>query len=273
MLGGDHGRRRPTIPIKRLAESRAVRDCVVDLQSAVAEIPDGATVAVGGSPLARKPIAAIRALAQANKRELELLTFTGSLDVELLVRAGALRAVRASYVSLGEAGRARAFEAAVLAGEIEDLEESEWMLLGRLRAAAAGLPFLPTRAGLESALVAARGLREVSDPYTGVSYLAVPALAPDVAIIHAWRADPEGNVQMPWPPEHLADVDVLVARAAKRAVVTVERIVSTDEVMRAPERTVLFGFEVGAVVEAPRGAWPTASAPDYRADLAALREQ
>ncbi len=147
------------------------------------------------------------------------------------------------------------------------------MLLGRLRAAAAGLPFLPTRAAMHSDLVAARGMREVADPYTGISYLAVPALAPDVAFIHAWRADAAGNVQMPWPPDHLADVDVLLARAAKRVVVTVERIVPSDEVARSSERTVLFGFEVGAVVEAPRGAWPTASAPDYPADLRAVAEQ
>lgn len=244
-----------------------------DLEQALAGLGPGAVVAVGGSSMARKPIAAVRALAGSGVRELDLLTFTGSLDVELLIRSGCLRSVRSSHVSLGEAGRARAFEEAVVAGQIDDLEESEWMLLGRLRAAAAGLPFLPTRAALGSDLVAARGMRRVDDPYTGVSYLAVPALAPDVALIHAWRADPHGNVQMPWPPEHLADVDVLLARAAKRVVVTVERIVSAEEITRSAERTVLFGFEVDAVIEAPRGAWPTASPPDYCADPAAMRER
>jgi glutaconate CoA-transferase subunit A len=243
-----------------------------NLKRAVAGLPAGALVAVGGSPLARKPMAAVRALASVGASELDLLTFTGSADVEFLIGAGCVRSVRASHVSLGEAGRARAFEAAVRSGQVEDLEESEWMLLGRLRAAAAGLPFLPTRAALGSDLVAARGLREVSDPYSGISYLAVPAMAPDLALIHAWRADADGNVQMPWPPEHLADVDVLLARAARRVVVTVERIVPAEEVVRSAERTVLFGFEVDAVVEAPRGAWPTASPPDYPADPAAIRE-
>ncbi|MCW3065747.1 MAG: hypothetical protein JWN32_2919 [Solirubrobacterales bacterium] len=244
---------------------------MTNLDDALSAVRDGTVLAVGGSPLSRKPVAAIRALADRAPRDLELLTFTGSLDVELLVRAGALRAVRSSLVSLGEAGRAEAFQAAVLAGEVEDLEESEWMLLGRLRAAAAGMPFLPTRAGLGSELVAARGLKEVEDPYTGTRYLAVPALAPDVALIHAWRADPDGNVQMPWPPDHLADVDVLLARAARHAIVTVERIVSHEEVARSAERTVLFGFEVGAIVEAPRGAWPTASPSDYPANVLEVR--
>jgi glutaconate CoA-transferase subunit A len=241
------------------------------LERAVGDVPDRSVVAIGGAPLARKPIAAVRALAAGGPRDLEVVTFTGSLDIEILLAAGCLRAVRASHVSRGEAGRCVAFEEAVVSQRIEDLEESEWMLLGRLRAAAAGLPFLPTRAALGSALATARGLREVQDPYTGIPYLAIPALAPDIALIHAWRADAHGNVQMPWPPEHLADVDVVMARAAKRVVVTVERIVSRQEVTRTNERTVLFGFEVDAVVEVGRGAWPTGSAPDYGADTEAVK--
>jgi glutaconate CoA-transferase subunit A len=243
---------------------------VRDLDDALAAVADGMVVAVGGSPSSRKPVAAISALAGRGVCDLQLLTFTGSLDVELLVAAGAVRSVRSSHVSLGEAGRATRFADAVLAGTVEDLEESEWMLLGRLRAAAAGMPFLPTRAGLGSDLAAARRLREVADPYTGESYLAVPALAPDVAIIHAWRADAGGNIQMPWPPDHLADVDVLMVRAARHAIVTVEEIVAEDVIRDAAERTVLFGFEVGAVVEAPNGAWPTASPYAYSADTAAI---
>lgn len=243
---------------------------VPGLADAIGSVAPGSVVAIGGAVMARKPLAAVRALAGSGARELALVTFTGSLDVEWLLAAGCLRSVRSSHVSRGEAGRASAFEAAAATGEIEDLEESEWMLLGRLRAAAAGLPFLPTRAGLGSELVAARGLQEVLDPYTGTSYLAVPALRPDLALIHAWRADPERNVQMPWPPEHLADVDVLIARAAQRVVVTVEHLVPAEEVRRTAERTVLFGFEVDAVIEAPRGAWPTASAPDYGPDVEAI---
>lgn len=240
------------------------------LEEALSAVGDGYVVGVGGSVLARKPMAALRCLAKRGLRELELLTFTGSLDVELLLEAGALRAVRASHVSLGEVGRARRFEQAVVTGAVEDLEESEWMLLGRLRAAASGMPFLPTRASMGSDLVPARGLREAQDPYTGERFLAVPALAPDVALVHAWRADAVGNVQLPWPPDHLWDIDVLLARAARHTIVTVERIVSSDELARSPERTKLFGFEIGAVAEAPGGAYPTASAPDYEVDLSAV---
>jgi glutaconate CoA-transferase, subunit A len=240
------------------------------LDEAAALVPDGAVVATGGAVLSRKPLAAVRALIEAERRDLELVTFAGSLDVELLVAAGAVRAVRSSSVSLGPAGPARAFPAAVEDGRIEDLEESEWMLLGGLRAATSGMPFLPTRAALGSDLVAARGLRRVVDPYTGESLLAVPALVPDVAFVHAWRADQHGNVQFPWPPDHLWDVDLLAARAARTAIVTVEQVVHSDVLCASAERTVLFSFEVDAVVEVPRGAAPCASPPDYGADLAGV---
>src|SRR5439155_25323314 len=181
-------------------------------------------------------------LAHAGKHDLDLVTFTGSVDVELLLAAGALRSVTSSYVGLGPYGPARGFAAAVASGAIDDRELSEWMLVGGLRAAAMGIPFIPTRAGLGSQLVAERDLRTVRDPYGGDELLAVPALRPDVGFVHAWRADEDGNVQFPWPPDHLADVDLLVARASRTTVVSVEEIVPREVVAADAERTKLFGF-------------------------------
>jgi len=233
---------------------------------AISLVEDGSTVGFSGAVLRGKPVAAARALALGGKRELELVSFTGSLEVELLLAAGALRRVVSSYVGLGPYGLARGFSAAVADGRVEDCELSEWMLVGGLRAAVMGLPFLPTRAALGSELVAERGFRTVHDPYTGDELLAVPAIRPDVAFVHAWRADEEGNVQLPWPPDHLADVDLLVARAARKTVVSVEEIVTADVVAAEPERTKLFGFEVDLLVEAPGGARPGALPPLYDED-------
>jgi glutaconate CoA-transferase subunit A len=233
---------------------------------AVALVRDGDTVAFSGAILRGKPVAAALALARAGRRELDLVTFTGSLEIEVLLAAGALRSVTSSYVGLGTHGPARGFAAAVAAGTIEDRELSEWMLVGGLRAAAMGLSFLPTRAGLGSELVEARGLRTVADPYTGEEFLAVPAIRPDVAFVHAWRADREGNVQLPWPPDHLADVDVLMARAARTAIVSVEELVDPEVVATSPERTKLFGFEIDLLVEAPGGARPGSVPPLYHDD-------
>ncbi len=127
---------------------------------------------------------------------------------------------------MGRVGFAPNFVKAVKAGTINDVEYSEWTMLQGIRAAADGLPFLPTRAGGDSDVVAALNYESVVDPYTGASYLAVPPLRPDVAVIHAWRASPNGDVQFGWPPEHLWDVDVLAARAARFVIVTVDEIVS-----------------------------------------------
>ena len=242
---------------------------------AVALVEDGARVGFSGAVLRGKPVAAATAIARAGRRDLELVTFTGSLEVELLLAAGALRTVVSSYVGLGPHGLARGFSAAVAEGRVDDRELSEWMLVGGLRAAAMGLPFLPTRAAIGSQLAEERGFRTILDPYTGDELLAVPAIHPDVAFVHAWRADDEGNVQFPWPPDHLADVDQLVARAARTVVVSVEEIVTAAVVAAEPERTKLFGFEVDLLVEAPGGARPGALPPLYHEDgewIAAHRE-
>ena len=239
---------------------------VGSLDDAAALVADGATVAFSGAVLRGKPVAAARALAAAGKKSLDLVTFTGSLEVELLLAAGALRSVTSSYVGLGGHGPARGFAAAVADGVVEDRELSEWMLVGGLRAAVMGVPFLPTRAALGSQLVEERGFRTVEDPYTGDELLAVPAIRPDVGFVHAWRADAEGNVQLPWPPDHLADVDLLVARASRVTIVSVEEIVPAEVVAAAPERTKLFGFEVDLLVEAPGGARPGSLPPLYHED-------
>ena len=177
-----------------------------DWDDLVAAVPDGASVGIGGVGMSRKPMRALMELVRAGRRDLDLVTFVGGLDVELLLAAGALRSVTSASVALGPLGRAPRFTGAVAEEAVEDREMSEWMLVGGLRAAAMGVPFLPTRAAIGSDLATARGLRRVVDPYSGESYLAVPPLRPDVAIVQAWRADAAGNVQVPWPPDHLWDV-------------------------------------------------------------------
>jgi glutaconate CoA-transferase subunit A len=243
---------------------------VVSLQDAADVVQDGNTVYLGGTVLDRKPVALVRAIVAAGRRDLDIVTFAGSIDVDLLVGAGAARSVAAAYVGLGPSGSAPQFTAAVKAGSIEDLEYSEWLLLGRLRAAAMGIPFLPTRGGAGSDILDLHGFEQIVDPYTGDSYTALAPLRPDVTLLHAWRASAAGNVQLAWPPQHLWDVDVVAARAGNRVVVEVDEIVPESVITDAPEHTRLFGFEVDAVVEVPGGSWPTSSPPLYEEDATAL---
>jgi glutaconate CoA-transferase subunit A len=245
-----------------------MRPRLLTVTEAVDGLREGALVGTGGALLNRKPMALVRALAEVGK-PVDLVTFLASTDAELLAETGVLRKLTATYCGLERMGRATAFEKAVEEGRVEWFETSEWLLLEGFRAAAMGLPFLPGRSGRGSDLPASRDLREVTDPYTGELLVAHPAIRPDLALIHAWRADQEGNVQLPFPPDHLWDVDLHLARAARRTVVSVEEIVSVEDVRRSAHLTRLTRIEVDAIVLAPGGARPTACRPVYEEALGA----
>ncbi len=239
---------------------------VLDLHAAAGLVPDGASIYIGGAVLRRKPMALLRALVDAGRRDLHAITFAGSVDIELLVGSGVAAAVSSAYVGLGASGFAPIFKEAAESGEVDDREYSEWTMLQGLRAAAMGVPFLPTRGGAGSGLLGGLGIAEVDDPYGSGRYLAIAPMHPDVTVLHAWRASSAGHVQFADPPEHLWDVDVVAARAAGTVIVTVDEIVPDAVVADSPQLTVLFGAEVDAVVEAPGGSWPTASPPAHDED-------
>jgi len=235
-------------------------------------VADGTSVYFGGSASSRKPMAFARELVRAGRQDLDVMTFVGSAEIEVLVAGGAARSVAAAYVGLGDLGAAPRFRKAVEEGALEDREHSEWTLVGGLRAGAMGIPFLPTRAAMGSEIGDRLGIEEIDDPYGGGRHLAIRPIRPDVTVIHAWRASAAGNVQMSWPPEHLWDVDVVAARAARTLVVTVEEVVPDDVIEQVAQLTRLFSFEVDAVVAAPGGSWPTASPPVTREDHDAIAD-
>lgn len=248
-----------------------MRSKLVDLDLAAELVPDGARLAVGGVLLRRKPMAFVRALVAAGRRDLRVYSFFGSTDVELLASEGALAEVHAGYVGFEQLGFAPAYGAAVDAGRIRSFEYSEMLFVSGLRASVAGLPFLPTRGAAGSQLVGDLGLRTVADPYSGEELVAVPALRPDVCVIHAEAADERGNVASPSVHDFLFDADATLARASAKVIVTVERIARTDELRGG--RALLFSHEVDAVALAPKGAWPTAVPGLYGVDTAAVRAQ
>jgi glutaconate CoA-transferase subunit A len=242
---------------------------LTSLDDAATLVADGALLGVGGVLLRRKPIAFLAALASAGRRDLRVASFLASLDVDLLVARGAVAEVHAGYVGFEQLGFAPAFGAAAAAGELRVREYSELLFVSGLRASLAGLPFLPTRGARGSDLVGELGLREITCPYSGEQLLAAPAIRPDVCVIHAEAADEHGNVLAPSTQDFLFDADANIARAAEAVVVTAERIVPTSEIRRGG--ALLFSYEVTAVVEAPRGAWPTALPGIYGADIEAVR--
>ena len=231
----------------------------------------GATVGIGGSITTRKPVTLVQAIAESGVEDLHVVSFTGSIGIDLLVAADAVRAVSAAYVGMGHFGRAPHFVAAAEAATIEDREYSEWLLLQRIRAAAMGVAFIPTRAAMASELLELHSFRHVTDPYSEDELIALPPLHLDVALIHAWRASSDGYVQFAEPPDHLWDIDVAMAKAAGTVIVSVDEIVATDVLRGRADLTRLFPVNVDAVVELPGGSWPTASRPGYAEDAAALQ--
>jgi glutaconate CoA-transferase subunit A len=123
----------------------------------------------------------------------------------------------------------------------------------RLRAGAMGIPFLPIRPMLGSDVLKERPeAKEFDCPFTGEKLLLVPALNPDVALIHVQRCDPYGNAQI----DGLQFMDIDLALAANKIILSTERIVSNDQIRRSPDRTKIPFFTVDAIVEVPYGCAP-----------------
>jgi glutaconate CoA-transferase subunit A len=243
---------------------------VVPESDALKLVPDGSAVGVGGILMTRKPVALLDALGRAGRRDLTLYTLLGSLDAEILAVHGALARAVSIYTGFEQFGGPPVYDAAVGAGAVEAVDYNEIAFLSGLRAGVAGLPFLPTRGGRGSDVTTQLGMRTVTCPYTGEQLIAVPAIRPDVTLLHAEAADEHGNVLGPAEPAFLFDFDAIIARAAARVVVSVERIADAAEMTRRRDQVLLFSHEVDAVVVAPGGARPTALPGAYRAELGRL---
>ncbi len=228
------------------------------LAAALSGIGDGATVALGGASLQRKPIAAVRALIDLRPAQLRVISVLGSLDVELLIAAGVVAELHSAGVGLDGAGLAPRYRAARERGSVKFVEWSEGTLLCALEAQARGVPSLPTWMALGSDLPALNdNLRQVSDPFTGEPVIQVRALHLDAAIIHVSGVDVHGNAYVD------GDIafDGALARAADRTIVTYESLRPAQ-----PELASISRLWIDTVVPAPSGAAPTGCHALYRAD-------
>jgi len=246
---------------------------ITSAADAAALVEDGATVALQSMATFTAPMTMVRELIRQGRRDLTLVCLVGGIPVDLLAAAGCLSRVIGAAVSMEQFGLCNQYRKAVERGEIAVEELSETALLARLGAGARGLPFQITRGLLGTDLIDLQpdDLRVIDDPFgSGRSVVACRALVPEVAIVHAHRADPEGNVQMDptalWP-----DIRIF-PKAARRVIVTVEEIVDGERIRAQPDRVVLPSFAVDAVVHAPYGAHPTSCYPRYGYDSGFHRE-
>jgi glutaconate CoA-transferase subunit A len=243
-------------------------DKQVPLHDAVSRVRDGDVVALGGGLSARLPMALVRELVRQGRRDLHLVGSAHGIDVDLLVAAGAVAVCEESYVGFEQdLGLAPAYRRAAQAGDLRIAESCCVSMLTQLRAAEAGVPFLPVRGVKGSDILALHPeYAEVTCPFTGEVLVAVPALSPDVALIHASLGDRRGNLHFDKPYV----LDERFASAAKSVVATVERIASTAEVAEAG--ITVPAHLVSSVTEVPFGAHPSSCYPEYAYDRQHLSE-
>ncbi|MCX6459197.1 MAG: CoA transferase subunit A [Actinobacteria bacterium] len=234
----------------------------VDLATAASHIGDGALLALGGGLSSRLPMALVRELVRQGRTGLHVVGSAHSMDVDLLVAAGALSICEESYVGFEQdLGLAPAYRRAAESGTITLRESCCVTILTQLRAAEMGLPFLPVR-GIKGTDM--RRLHpeyaETTCPFTGEVLVAVPPLIPDAALIHAPLGDLHGNLYLDKPYV----LDERFAGASRAVIATVDRIVSTDELVEYG--ITIPAHYVQAVAEVPFGAHPASSYPNYAYD-------
>ncbi len=234
---------------------RGLREKVMSLEEAASFVNDGDHVALGGCTMSRTPFASIWALVRARKKDLVVSRSIVSTEGDICYAAGLSSHIITSWFSQGIVwGVSRVMRQHTESGAAR-FEEWSHMSMGlRYRAGAMGIPFMPVRSMIGSGVAerVREDVKEIDCPFTGERLMVLPALNPDVALIHVQRADPYGNAQF----DGLQFMDMDIAMAANKVILTTERIVANDQIRRAPDHTRIPFFTVDAVVEAPYGSAP-----------------
>ena len=233
---------------------RSLRPKVVSLEEATAFVHDGDSVGIGGSTMSRTPMGMIWALVRAGRKGLTCSRSIVSSDGDLLLASGACDHIVTSWFSQSILwGVSKVMRHHVETGKVRYDEWSHMAIGMRFRAGAMGVPFMPIRSMLGSDVLRQRpDAVEMDCPFTKEKLLLIPALNPDVALIHVQRCDAYGNAQI----DGLPFVDIDLAMAANKVILSTEQVVSNDQIRRAPDRTRIPFFAVDAVVELPFGCAP-----------------
>jgi len=235
------------------AKNKGLRDKRVSLVQAAQLIIDGGHLALGGAQYNRVPIALIRELIRDGRKNLTVSRGLMSFEADFLLVSGVMKTAITSWLSGAVTYGLSPIVRSYLESKRATFEEWSNLAMGlRFMAGAMGIPCIPAKVALGSDIAKLVDLKTFECPYTEEKLALIPALNPDVAVIHAQRGDQFGNVQI----DGITAMDVDLAKAAKQVIVTVEKIVPTEEIRRRPELTRIPFFCVDAVVEVPFGAFP-----------------
>ena len=239
----------------------------VSMEAAAAAVHDGATLALGGMTLYRRPLAFVKALLRRKERprDLTLLSFTGGIESDLLIGAGCAGSIRSAYVGLEAFGLAPMFTQFVQEQRLTIIEETEASIVMGIRAGIAGSGFMPSRAWLGTDLPALRpDVKTINDPYSGEEMLAFPAISCDVAVIHGLAGDRQGNVLI----NNNLGIDLELVYLADTVIATVEQVV--DELTPTTDGVIVPYPGCDMVIESALGAAPTSCYPLYPLDGKAI---
>ena len=208
--------------------------------------------------LQRGPSSLIREVIRQKKKDLWVGAKFTWVTAALLVGAGCVSKLDVGFFLFGPT-----VEQAIREGRVKAYEYSNVVMTNRIMAGAMGLPFLPTRSLGGTDNFAHSGAKLIEDPYTGEPIVVVPALNPDVALIHVHQADVFGNARIFGTGISHQEA----AMASKKVVISTEEIIETDEIRRDPARTTIPYYVVDAVVHTPFGAYPGEMQGRYASDV------
>jgi glutaconate CoA-transferase subunit A len=255
---------------------RAAVDKVTTVREAVARlVNDGDYFAGGGFSTNRIPVAVLHEIVRQKKQNLRVAGYTTTHALQILFagnrtgRGQTVAAIDAAYVvGLEARGLSPHSRRVMQSGDVTVVEWSNYTLALRFQAAAMGVPFLPARSLLGTDTLAHNPSKTIICPYTGLPLVAVPALYPDVAAIHVHEADRFGNAR--FSGTSVADPEI--ARAAKKLIITCERLLGDDDLRYEPHRNQIPFFCVDAVCHVPKGSFPGGMPGEYPADERHLKE-
>lgn len=245
-------------------KSRAMTDKRMSVSDAVTRlIHDDDYLASGGFGSVRLATAVLHEIVRQRKKHLGFAGHTATHDFQILAAGHCFDRCDAAYVvGLEVRGLSPNARRYMESGEAQVTEWSNATLGWRYKAAAMGVPFLPASSLMGTDTFKYSGAKEIECPFTAQKLIAIPALFPDVGIIHVHRADKYGNAQV----DGIGIADWDIARASKRLIITTERIVSNEEIRRDPSKTMIPYWLTDAVCEVPYGSYPCNMPYEYASD-------
>lgn len=229
-------------------------------------VDDGSLVALGGMMLYRRPVAFCEALA-GQARDLTVVTFSAGYETELLLHGGSMSTLRTCYAGMEYFGMSPRIRKAVECGDLNFVDETELTLAAGLQASSLRIPWLPVSDALANTDYPSvrPDFTTIVDRRTGVELLGLPAITPDVCVLHVPYADALGNAVLLSSPS----LDKEFAAASKQVILSCDQVCSTEDLRRHGEFEI-FDFEVDAVVSAAGGSLPCSCYPHYSYDGLAL---